>query len=69
MTVDNPEIRFLGDVHRLSLKDGDALVISSSDYLSGEDCAVIRNVVSSRFPKNEVIVLAGGLKLEVVGKE
>lgn len=69
MTVDNPEIRFLGDVQRLSLKDGDTLVISSPDHLSGEDCAAIREILSSRFPKNEVIVLAAGLKIGVVGKE
>jgi hypothetical protein len=69
MMVDNQEIRFLGDIQRISLKEGDALVISSPDKLSIDDCKAIRDFASIRFPKNEVIVLSGGLKIGVVGKE
>lgn len=63
------EIRYLGDVKRLALNPGDIVVVSTDDEMSVEAAQRLRAQIQQKVPLHEVIVLAGGLKLGVLGKD
>lgn len=63
------EIRFLGDMERLSLKPGDVLVISSPHELTRESLEGIEAEVGGHFPGHKCCVLAPGLRLGIVEPE
>lgn len=65
--ADEPEIRFLGDVQKLSLESEDIVIISVPGHLSEDDRARIRADISMAIPDNKVIVLTDGMKIGVMG--
>lgn len=60
------EIRFVGDIERLSLKPSDALIVTSKLELTRENRAAIRAKVEQEFPGHKCLVLSDGLDLSVV---
>jgi len=59
------ELRFVGDVQKLHLAPGDALVITTERSLSSETANRLIASVQSKFPGHKVIVMSDGLKLSV----
>lgn len=60
------EIRFLGDLQRLELKDGDILVLTTPLHLPPESVRRLRASVEALIPGHKVVVLGDGLKLGVL---
>lgn len=67
----DPEIRYLGDLQRLSLSPGDFLVLTVEDRISDETASRIRHQVESRLNGHTCFVLGGGMKFAALnlGKE
>lgn len=55
------EFRFVGDVQRLVLKPGDALVLKCKGRISTEIAERIRSAVKAEFPGAPVIVIDEGV--------
>jgi hypothetical protein len=66
---DNPEIRYLGDVQKLSLNEGDILVLSSDQHLREETAERLRQHLEREIPGHKVLILGEGLKLGVLSKD
>lgn len=64
-----PEIRYLGDLQRLSLKPGDRLVLTVKGQLSRAATERLSACLKERIPGHEVIVLEEGMTLGAVGAE
>lgn len=62
------EIRYLGDVRKLSLKDGDIVVIECEDRLNAVQRKNITEWVES-VVGNKVLVLDYGIKIGVLSKD
>ncbi len=66
--ISDPQVRYLGDLHRLELKLGDILVLSVDAHISQEMAARMqadfREVTDAK-----VIVLGKGMKLGVISAE
>ena len=63
---DESEIRFVGEMHRLDLRPGDKLVLTTEVHLTGQQCENLQKHLESKFEGHEVIVLSGGLKLGAI---
>lgn len=59
------EINFK-DIQRLKLEDGDVLVVSAEQVLTKDQMQHIKGEFYNFFPNNKLIVLAGGLRLEII---
>jgi hypothetical protein len=66
---DNQEIRYLGDVQKLTLGEGDIVVISVDDYLSQEAAEHIKRHVSGLLDGRKVLVLGKGMKIGVLSEK
>lgn len=64
----DPEIKFVGDMKRLVLRDGDVLVVSCEGRISDEIAERIKAAFQEKFSGKQVLVLDGGMKVGVVGK-
>lgn len=63
------EVRYLGDVQRLTLNDGDRVVLSVPGPIS-EDCAMrLREAAEHCLGGIQVLVLSDGIKLGVIGAD
>lgn len=67
MNDDDREIRFLGDVQRLSLEPGDTLVFRTDQHLSDDQVAWMKEICHVMGTK--VLVVEGGLQLGVLRSE
>lgn len=65
--AEDVEVRFLGDVQRLTLKSDDVIVISTERSISSHVAEHIHELVALKFPGHKVLVLSDGLKIGVVG--
>lgn len=62
--ADDPEIRYLGDVQRLVLNEGDALVLTVDGPLSCEKAAILRHQLEGVFGKDrKLLILSDGMKI------
>jgi hypothetical protein len=66
---DDPKIKYLGDVQRLSLQPSDWLVLSVDEAISSEMATRLRVQMEERFPGNRVLILGKGMTLGVVTRE
>ncbi len=63
------EIRYLGDLQRLSLKPGDKLVLTVKGHISMEMAERLRESVKKHIGDFPVIVLEDGMTLGAVSAE
>lgn len=56
-------IRFLGDVQRLQLKDGDVLVLSVEGNITDDTEKRLVDTFNSKFPGVKAIVLREGMRI------
>lgn len=62
----NMDIRYLGDMHKISLEPGDTLVLQCEHVLSEEDHRVMRDYMEAVMPGHKCIVIGKGMKLGIV---
>lgn len=62
------EIRFVGDMQKVTLKPGDVLVVTCSHPLTDNNAEYLRKYIAESFPGHKCLVLGDGLKLGVVEK-
>lgn len=66
--MDDPEIRYLGDVQRLTLSPDDVVVITTTFKVSDVVRAhIVREVKRALKHDNEVLVLEEGMLIGVLG--
>ena len=66
----NPEIRYLGDLQRLSLAPDDVLVLSVDQVLEDDTCIRLRQLLQSVIgEQHKCIVLTRGMRLSVLHSE
>ncbi len=65
--TDHSEIRFLGDMQRLEVKQGDVLVLTVDQALSSEMADRLRTMLVDALGPNKVLVLEDGMKIGAVG--
>ena len=63
------EIRYLGDVQRLVLMEGDIVVISVDEYLSLEMSRRIKSAAQEIVADHKVMVLGKGMKIGVLSQK
>jgi len=66
--MEQDQIRYLGDVQRLTLKPGDVLVLSVEGAISMECAERIKSYMTDVLPDHKVIVLGDGIKIGVLGE-
>lgn len=67
---EEPEVRFLGDVQRLTLQPGDVLVLKCANVLTVETTARLREHVQKIVGQEcKVMVLSGGLEIGVLSPQ
>jgi hypothetical protein len=66
MEIEAEQIRYLGDVQRLSLQPGDVIVLSVQEQLSVDAMIGIRRIVESAIPGHKCLILAPGMKIGAV---
>jgi len=66
--VEQPQIRYLGDMQRLQPQTGDVFVLTCESRIDNDTAQHIKTMVSGALGGATVLVLDGGLKLGVVGK-
>lgn len=64
--VAKEQIRYLGDIQRLSLRQGDTIVLSVPSAISVEMRERLREQMAERLPGYPVIVLSCGMRIGVV---
>lgn len=69
MGNDKREIRFIGDLQRLSPQPGDVFVITTDDIISMEQRHAIVAAWVSAMPGHKVLLLDRGMKIGVIGDE
>lgn len=67
--MNDAEIKFLGDVQKLTVAPDDILVISCERMLSDAECADISSFIQQQLPNQMVWVLTGGVKVGVLSKD
>lgn len=60
------ELLVRGDIRKLHLEPGDRVVITVNDYLTSDTVKNMRQQLELMFPKNRVIFMVGGARLNVV---
>ena len=63
------QLRFTGDVQRMELKDGDALVLTAKGKLTRDQADHLREYVKAQCPGHYVIVLDDDLTLQVASHD
>lgn len=68
--MEDQEIRYLGDVQRLTLKPGDTLVLSCAEPISDETAERLTQYLVAKFgPEQRVLVMGDGLKVGVLSPD
>lgn len=63
------EIRYLGDVQRLTLAPGDIIVLNLDMPISADTAARLKAHAEQQLPGHQVLVLSEGIKLGVLAPE
>lgn len=63
------EVRYLGDVQRLVLREGDIVVLKYAGSLSQEQADRITAEASKKIPGHKIMVLTDGIDIGVLAKE
>lgn len=63
------EPTWLNTVKVLSIKDGDAIVIKSPDFLSEDQVEFISSTIKKQFPNNGILIIEGGMDIGVLKRE
>jgi hypothetical protein len=63
------EIRYLGDVQRLTLAPGDIVVLNVDMVISAETADRLKARAEKQLPGHQVLILSGGVKLGVLAPE
>ena len=63
------EIRYLGDVQRLVLHEGDVVVLSVKMNLPASEKTRIMDYMKAMFPNNNVVIIPDSYEISVVGGE
>lgn len=65
----NDEIRYLGDVQRLALREGDVVVLTAKCRLTGVEKDHISESMKNIFKNNLFVILDSNFEISVVGGE
>ena len=63
------ELIVRGEIRKLHLKPGDKVMITVNDYLTESTIKAMRSQLELMFPKNPVVFMVGGARLNVVSKD
>lgn len=66
---DEAEIRFMGDLQRLTYKPGDKFVLKCASAISRESVERLKHYFEQFMPGAQVLVLGDGIELGVVGPD
>ena len=69
MSHDEQQIRYLGDVQRLVLQEGDIVVLKIPGPISEDWANRLREEMESQLPGHKVLVLGDGLEIGVLTKQ
>jgi len=61
-----PEIRYLGDLKKLTLGPNDIVVLSTEEDWSMELVDRTRETMNRFFPNNKLVILTGGVKVGIL---
>lgn len=64
-----PVIRFLGNLQKLKLRDGEIFVLSTEKFMTGDQVDKLWSDFNLAFSTNKVIILQGGMKIGIVSPE
>jgi hypothetical protein len=67
--MENQEIRYLGDMQRLSPKEGDVFVITFEGTLSDSSRNYIQNNWNKLMPEFKLFIIDNGMKLDCIAKD
>jgi hypothetical protein len=62
-------VRVVGDLHKVSLKDGDTVVLMANQFFTPSQREVVNKYLSDAFPNNTVLIADGGIKIGVLGDD
>jgi hypothetical protein len=65
--MNDPAIKFVGEMEKLCLKDGDVLVLHCETILPMKHVEILQDAFAKAFPGHKAIVLNPGMKLGVIG--
>ena len=60
------ELSVRGDIRKLHLKPNDKVIVTVKDYLTSDTMKQMRKQLEQLFPKNQVIFMVGGARINVV---
>ena len=63
------ELTVRGDIRKLRLEKGDKVVITAKEYLTADTLKEMRRQLEQIFPMNEVVLMVGGSRLNIVSGE
>jgi hypothetical protein len=63
------ELLVRGEIRKLHLEPGDRVIVTVNDYLTSDTVKEMRKQLELMFPKNPVIFMVGGARLNVARKE
>jgi hypothetical protein len=66
--MDNGQITFTGDLQRVVISPSDTLVLTCDKILTETQRNHIGEILQSRFPENEILIIDDGMKLSVASK-
>lgn len=58
-------LKIIGDISRVRMHPGDVVIVKVADHLTRERALILRERVQKVFPGHEVVVLDGGMDLQV----
>lgn len=63
------ELTVRGDIRRLHLDPGDKVIVTVKDYLTSDTIKNMRKQLELMFPKNPVVFMVGGARINVVDRD
>lgn len=67
--MSDQEIRYLGDVQRLSLHPGDVIVLKVTGKVSEEMGRHLKGTMENVMPGHKCLVLESGMEIGLIGKD
>lgn len=66
---DTHEVRFIGDMQRISPQPGDVFVITTDAHISQAQRHALMSAWAIAMPGHKVLVMDGGMKIGVIGQQ
>ena len=63
---EDTEIKYLGDVQKLSLRPGDIVVLKVGAILNIEQKTMLKDALRGKLPGHEIMVLDSGMDISVI---